>query len=102
MLQQPPLPVQSAAIFDQRTVGPDQAMTGHDDAKRVGAVGMPDGAHRFGHAEFRRQTAVAHGDAGWNFGKRGPYLALERSSGDTPADFTEAIEVALEIACQRG
>ena len=42
--QQPSLAVQSAAILDQRAVGADQAMTGHNDADRIGAIGVADRA----------------------------------------------------------
>ena len=46
MRQQPALALEAAAIFDQRTAGADQAMTGQDDAERIGAIGMADRAHR--------------------------------------------------------
>ena len=49
VLQQPALPRESAAIFDQRTVGADQAMTGQHHADRVRAIGVTDGANGPGH-----------------------------------------------------
>ena len=62
--EQPSLARKPAAIFDQRTVGADQAMTGHDDAERVRAIGVAERPHRLRHAELGRQCAVGHGRAG--------------------------------------
>src|SRR4030081_3252612 len=101
MLQQPALALEPAAILDQRAAGADQAMTGHDDAERIGAIGMADRARRPGHAELGRQRAIAHGGAGRNFWQRVPGLALERRAANAPFDRLEAIEVALEIIRQR-
>src|SRR6266702_5921111 len=101
MLEQPALALQTAAIFDPRAVGADQAMAGHHDADRVAAVGVADRAHGPGDIQFRGQRAVAHGGAGWNLWQRGPDLVLERRAGHAPLDRLEAIEIALEISCQR-
>src|SRR5689334_2164078 len=73
VLQQPTLALEPAAILYQRTIGPDQAMAGHDDADRVGAVGMTDGAHGVRHVEFGGQRAVAHRGPRRNLWQRGPY-----------------------------
>ena len=57
--QQPPLALEPAAISDQRTIGADQAMAGHDNADRIGAIGVADRAHRPGHAELSGKRAVS-------------------------------------------
>src|SRR5436190_8646123 len=76
--EQPALALQPAAIFDQRAVGADQAVTGHDDTDRIGAVGMADRTHGFRHVQSRRQRAVAHGGAHGNLRQRSPDFVLER------------------------
>src|SRR5215216_2846636 len=68
VLQQPALAPQPAAVFYQRAVGADQAVTGHDHADRIRAVSVADGANGFGHFELRGERAVAQRRASRNPG----------------------------------
>src|SRR5262245_55829079 len=84
--QEPALSFQPAAVFHQRAAGADQAVAGQDDADRVGAVGVADGAHRAWRVETGRERAVAQRGACGNVRQRLPDLLLERRAGDTPFD----------------
>src|SRR5262245_47780315 len=66
MGEQPPLPVEAAAVSRELSVGSDDAMTGDDDGDRVGAVGRADRADGRGLANPPGQFAVGDGRSRWN------------------------------------
>jgi hypothetical protein len=53
MIEEPAFARQPAAIARKTTIGADDAVTGHDDRDRIGAIGETDGPARFRRAEIR-------------------------------------------------
>jgi len=45
VIDQPPLALQPSSVAGERTVGSYHAMTGNDDADRIGSIGQSYGAH---------------------------------------------------------
>ena len=61
----------------QRAIGADHAMTGHDDADRIGRIGATDGARGSWIAKLRCNLAVGPGLAVGNRAQRRPDVLLE-------------------------
>ena len=101
MGQQPAFAFEPATVAGQRPVGADDAMTGHDHADGVGAVGEPDGPHGAGAPDARREAGVAQRCTGRNRAQRSPHLALERRPSGAGGDRLQAVEVALEVGGER-
>src|SRR5262245_63535246 len=74
MGEQPPFPVEAAAVSRELSVGSDDAMAGDDDGDGVGAVGRADGSHRCRFANALRQLAVGDGRSGWDSALGLPHL----------------------------
>src|SRR6202011_4220329 len=99
--EQPPLPVETAAVTRQRAVGADHAVTRHDDRHGVPTVGEADGARRARRAHPPREFAVADGLTERDVLQRGPYSELERSAahGERQVERRPApVEVLAELA----
>ena len=99
--QQPTLPLQSAAIAGERRIGADDAVTGHDDRDRVGAIGQAHRAHRLGLPDAGRQRAIADRAAARDAAQFVPYRALEVGAVGGGLDIVDPVEPALEIGLER-
>src|SRR4051794_24471084 len=78
VLEQPALALEAAAIIGEVPVDADEAVAGHDDRQRIGAVGGADGASRLRSAKPLGESPVAEGPAGSDPAKSSPDLLLER------------------------
>src|SRR5215469_9300913 len=100
MRQQPALALEAAAIARKRSVGPDHAVTGHDNADRVGAVRKPDSAHGLGNTKRRSNRSVAHRAPRPDRPQCGPDSALERRATRAAFDPVQLLEVPSEIGLE--
>src|SRR5205809_4065930 len=81
VLEEPALPVQTAAESCELAPGADDAVAGHDDGNGVLAVGGADGAGQADVAEAARDLAVAARDAERDRAKLLPHAQLEGGAG---------------------
>src|SRR5207247_9870384 len=81
VLEEPALPVQTAAESCELAPGADDAVAGHDDGNGVLAVGGADGAGQADVAEAARDLAVAALGAERGRAQLLPHARPERGSG---------------------
>ena len=58
-------------------MGGDNAVTGDEERERIGPAGRPNGSHRVGFFNGRRNLSVGAGLSVGNVLKRAPNLSLE-------------------------
>ena len=101
MLQQPLLAMQAAAVFGERAIRPDQAVAGHHDADRIGAVGGAYGADRGGLADAFGEVAISHGLSRRHLAQIAPHELLELGAELGDRQLVDGGDVTSEIRTQR-
>jgi hypothetical protein len=81
MVQQPTLSFDSSAVTGQRTIRPNDAMTGNDHAHWIRTVSEPYGSHSRGLADLLRQIPITNRRSTGNLSERAPDCTLERRTG---------------------
>ena len=101
MKQQPAFDRGAKREAGQRTIGPDDAMTGDDDAKRIGGIGLAHGPGGTRPKQFGGESAVGRRSPLGNPLQGGPYLFLKGGTQwrqpqvETPAPTGEILQDLL-------
>src|ERR1700682_1051785 len=98
MREQPALALDATAIAGQRSIRPDDAMTGDDDADRITTVGKADRAHRGGSTDAPRQRRVGDRLAAPDLPQRPPDPALEFGPAGGDRQGVDRREITGEIS----
>src|SRR5262245_50882664 len=101
VLEQPALALETAAEAGERSVGADHAMTRHDDADRIRAVRVPDGADGVGATNAFRELRVGERRADWNRPQRSPHATLKLRAAGFRRQRIQCVELAGDIRFER-
>src|SRR6478752_6968755 len=99
VLEQPLLALEPAAVARERAAFADHAVTGHDNADRILAVGESHRTRGLGVANAARQLAIALGNPERDLGQRFPHRVLKRTALAGDLDL-EALQLAGEVSLQ--
>ena len=98
--EQPTLPVQTAAVAPQISVGGDHPVAWNDDGYRIGAVGAADGADGPRTANGVGEFTVRDGAAGGNFPQLLPDICLKRGAARIDRNVGKGFQVPLHVSTE--
>ena len=97
VVEEPGLPIEAAAVPDQRSRRADHSMARHDDRDRVGAVGGADGTRGAGRPEGACDSSITRRLAWWNGPQRYPHPFLECGAPHVEWNVVEVRARAREV-----
>jgi len=97
VIDQPPLALQPSSVAGERTVGSYHAMTGDDDADRIGSIGQSYGAHGRRFSQSKSEFAVANGLSCRDGTQRLPDVLLEGGSLRGYGEGIDSLNISIEI-----
>lgn len=100
MVEEPAFALDAAAVSGERSIGSDDAVAGHNDRDRIGAVGCAYGSHGIGMADLRGELAVGGRFSAGNGAEGAPHLLLKGCAAGVDLEVIDCVQVAGEVACE--